>query len=382
MSPLAFLARPERWLWAIHRHRGTLSAAPNFAYELCLRAHRRRGARRARPELAGAWPSTAPSRSARTRCARFAAALRGATACGREAHGAGLWPGRMRRSGWRSRRSAAAPLIDRIQRDAFMRDAAVPCRPPPTTPTRCASSACGRPLPGHADPHRRRRRPRSWPSASKAGSSSRGRRPRSGYFRNPEADRAAVPRRLARLRRPRLSSPAARSTSPAASRTSSSAAGATSIRRSWKRRSATSPACARAASRCSAAPIRRPAPSAWWCWPKRASRRRRRAQRLRDAVSHAVVAAIGTPPDEVVLAPPHTVLKTSSGKMRRAACRELLRARRASARRRVTARRQVLRLALGAARAADAARGGAPGRRAVGRLGDAVLACWRRRPGC
>ncbi|EXJ14540.1 AMP-binding protein [Imhoffiella purpurea] len=36
MSPLAFLARPGRWLQAIHRHRGTLSAAPNFAYELCL----------------------------------------------------------------------------------------------------------------------------------------------------------------------------------------------------------------------------------------------------------------------------------------------------------------------------------------------------------
>ena len=37
MSPLDFLARPERWLWAIHRHRGTATAAPNFAYELCLR---------------------------------------------------------------------------------------------------------------------------------------------------------------------------------------------------------------------------------------------------------------------------------------------------------------------------------------------------------
>ncbi|MCY1280441.1 2-succinylbenzoate--CoA ligase [compost metagenome] len=36
MSPLAFLARPSRWLWAIHNFRGTLSAAPNFAYELCL----------------------------------------------------------------------------------------------------------------------------------------------------------------------------------------------------------------------------------------------------------------------------------------------------------------------------------------------------------
>ncbi len=37
MSPLGFLARPEHWLWAIHKHRGTLSASPNFGYELCLR---------------------------------------------------------------------------------------------------------------------------------------------------------------------------------------------------------------------------------------------------------------------------------------------------------------------------------------------------------
>jgi len=37
MSPLAFLSRPERWLWAIHRHRATISPAPNFAYELCVR---------------------------------------------------------------------------------------------------------------------------------------------------------------------------------------------------------------------------------------------------------------------------------------------------------------------------------------------------------
>ncbi len=37
MSPLAFLTRPERWLRAFHKHRGTISAAPNFAYELCVR---------------------------------------------------------------------------------------------------------------------------------------------------------------------------------------------------------------------------------------------------------------------------------------------------------------------------------------------------------
>ncbi len=37
MSPLDFLARPERWLWAIHHHRGTVTAAPNFAFDLCVK---------------------------------------------------------------------------------------------------------------------------------------------------------------------------------------------------------------------------------------------------------------------------------------------------------------------------------------------------------
>ena len=37
MSPLTFLARPARWLRAVHRYRGTLSGGPNFAFELCTR---------------------------------------------------------------------------------------------------------------------------------------------------------------------------------------------------------------------------------------------------------------------------------------------------------------------------------------------------------
>jgi fatty-acyl-CoA synthase len=37
LSPLAFLSQPERWLRAIQRHRGTLSPAPNFAFELCVK---------------------------------------------------------------------------------------------------------------------------------------------------------------------------------------------------------------------------------------------------------------------------------------------------------------------------------------------------------
>lgn len=37
MGPQDFLARPSRWLQAISRHRGTISPAPNFAYEICAR---------------------------------------------------------------------------------------------------------------------------------------------------------------------------------------------------------------------------------------------------------------------------------------------------------------------------------------------------------
>ncbi len=37
MSPLTFLARPQRWLSAISDYGGTISGAPNFAYEACVR---------------------------------------------------------------------------------------------------------------------------------------------------------------------------------------------------------------------------------------------------------------------------------------------------------------------------------------------------------
>ena len=44
---------------------------------------------------------------------------------------------------------------------------------------------------------------------------------------------------------------------------------------------------------------------------------------LRSAIIEVSVDLIGSPPDEVVLAPPGTVLKTSSGKIWRAASRDL-----------------------------------------------------------
>jgi acyl-CoA synthetase (AMP-forming)/AMP-acid ligase II len=38
MSPATFLQHPFRWLQAISRYRATISGAPNFAYELCMRS--------------------------------------------------------------------------------------------------------------------------------------------------------------------------------------------------------------------------------------------------------------------------------------------------------------------------------------------------------
>ena len=105
-------------------------------------------------------------------------------------------------------------------------------------------------------------------------------------------------------------------------------------------------ACARAAWRSSAARMHRLAPSASSCWPKHAQLTPARAS-LREAVSRAVLDALGEPADEIVLAPPHTVLKTSSGKVRRSACRAVYEQGRVGAPRpRVP--RQVLRLAFGA----------------------------------
>lgn len=37
LSPVDFLVRPERWLWALSDSGGTLCPAPNFAFELCVR---------------------------------------------------------------------------------------------------------------------------------------------------------------------------------------------------------------------------------------------------------------------------------------------------------------------------------------------------------
>lgn len=145
MSPLAFLMRPERWLWSFHKHRGTITAAPNFAYELCVR-------KIADKDIEGLDLSS------------MRAALNGAEPVNPET--LERFAQRFARYGFRreaqlpvyglAEASLAVtvppldrgPLVDRIQREPFASEGrAVPADPSDATAIAFVSS--GRPIPGH-----------------------------------------------------------------------------------------------------------------------------------------------------------------------------------------------------------------------------------------
>ena len=185
MPPLGFLADPARWLWAIHRHRATISAAPNFAYELCLKLVRDEdiagldlGSLR---RLANGAEPVSPD-TIRRFAARFAP-------CGLRANAMapvyGLAesvvalafppPGR-------------APLIDRIDRDSLAAHGlAVPVLP--EVPDALELVACGQPIPGHeiriVDESGR-----ELPERHEGRVQFKGPSATAGYFRAPEKTRA------------------------------------------------------------------------------------------------------------------------------------------------------------------------------------------------
>jgi 1-acyl-sn-glycerol-3-phosphate acyltransferase len=184
MSPVTFLLRPSRWLWAIHRYRGTLSASPNFGYELCLR-------RIADDEIEGLDLSS------------LRVAFNGAEAVSPAT--VDRFCERFRRHGFRREAMMPVyglaecavglafpplnrgPLIDRVQRDAFVttRRAAAAA---PEDLTALRFVACGQPLPGYeirvAD-----ETGRELPERVEGRVQFRGPSTTSGYFRNPEATR-------------------------------------------------------------------------------------------------------------------------------------------------------------------------------------------------
>ena len=143
MSPLAFLARPGRWLHAIHRFRGTISGGPNFGYELLLRHVRDEELGRLdlsswRVAFNGAEPVSAET--IERFCARFAAAgFRREALCpvyGLAENAVGLAFPPLGRG----------PLIDSIDRDELARSRrAVPA----SGDGALRLVACGHPLPDH-----------------------------------------------------------------------------------------------------------------------------------------------------------------------------------------------------------------------------------------
>ncbi|MBK9021105.1 MAG: AMP-binding protein [Sulfuritalea sp.] len=315
MSPLDFLARPERWLWAIHEHRGTVTAAPNFAFELCLRhldPQRLQGLDLSSWRYAanGAEPVAAET------LARFAAAFRPygfrsealAPVYGLAECSVGLAvspPGR-------------GPLIDRVQREALARGDARPAANDDAEAVQMV--ACGQPLPRHQvrivdsqggelPPRQVGRLEFRGPSATR------------GYYRNAEATASLMndgwldSGDLAYLadgdiyiagRLKDMIIRGGRNLYPY--ELEEAVGGLPGVRRGCvavfgavEPGLGTEKLVVVAESRVTEAEVR---------------------QELVRRIDALAVELLGSPPDDVVLAAPNTVLKTSSGKIRRAATRD------------------------------------------------------------
>jgi acyl carrier protein len=317
MSPLSFLSRPERWLWAIHRYRGTLSASPNFGYEYCLR-------RLKDEDLQGLDLSS------------WRAAFNGAEAVSPDS--VQQFSERFAAFGFRDKAmmpvyglaestvGLAFPplqrgaLIDRIERDTFSRSGhAVPAPTDDQHALRFASS--GPPLPGHqvrvvdTAGH-------ELPERQEGRLQFRGPSSTSGYYRNAEktqdlfqgdwldsGDLAYIANGEVYItgRIKDIIIRAGRNIYPheleeAVGLVSGIRTGRVAVFGSKDAVTATERLIVLAETR---------------------SEDEAERNKLRAEINTLATDLVGAPPDEVVLAPPGTVLKTSSGKIRRAASREL-----------------------------------------------------------
>jgi acyl carrier protein len=316
MSPLSFLGRPVRWLQAIHEHGGTLSGGPNFGYELCLK-------RVDDADLAGldlrSWriafngaEPVSPDTVARF-TARFAQV--------------GLSPGAMTPVYGLAESAVAltippvgrGPVIDEVDRAALGRNHhAAPADPADPNPARIV--ACGTPLRGHevriVDRQGTRLVERLEGRVQFRGPSAT-----AGYHRNPAAtgrllrDGWLETGDLGYLadgelhvtgRVKDLIIRAGRNLHPA------------ELEEAVGRLDDVRQGCVAAfAATDEASGTERLVVVA----ETRVTDERERG-RLREAVTEVVTDVVGSPPDEVVLAGPGAVPKTSSGKIRRAATRE------------------------------------------------------------
>jgi 1-acyl-sn-glycerol-3-phosphate acyltransferase len=318
-SPLAFLARPARWLDAIHRHRGTISGGPNFAYELCLRHVGAEQLGRLdlsswRVAFNGAEPVSA--NTVERFCERFASA-----GFRREAM-APVYGLAENCVGLAFPPLGRGPVIDRIRRDDLARSGrAVPAQPDDPAPLSLV--ACGRPLPGNdirivdAAGH-------ELPDRHEGPLQFRGPSATRGYWRNPEATRRLLDGEwresgdLAYVadgdlyvtsRVKHLIIRAGRNIHPTDLEESVNAVDG--ILRGRVAAFGDSDAATGTERLIVLAETRKREPA--------------ELERMRGEINGLVADLVGAPPDEVVLAPPNTIPRTSSGKIRRLAGRDLWR---------------------------------------------------------
>jgi len=184
MPPLSFMARPMRWLRAIHRYQANISAAPNFAYDLCLRKLSDKDLEGLdlsswRVALNGAEPVHPPTIDAFIeRFSRYGFRKKammpvfGLAECS-----LGLTFPPLNRG----------PVIDQIKREEFMRFGTAEPTDDPDMQS-LSYVACGQPLPGHeiriVDANNK-----ELPERQEGQLHFRGAAATSGYFRNPEQTR-------------------------------------------------------------------------------------------------------------------------------------------------------------------------------------------------
>lgn len=317
MAPLTFLARPERWLRAIDNHKGTLSASPNFGYELCCKRlddASLEGLDLSSWRLAfnGAEPvSPETLTNFQKRFARYGFRKQSlAPVYGLAESSVGLAFPPQRR----------APIIDHIQRKTFLRSGiATPVDQ--YKPNALKFVACGRPLPDH---HIRivDNNDRELPERHEGHLQFKGPSATSGYFKNSDQTRAlfhgdwldsgdlayiAAGDLFITGRVKDIIIRGGRNIYPheveeAVGNIEGIRKGCVAVFGSQDKRSATEQVVILAESR---------------------ARKEDTINRLHKAVSDICIDLLGTPPDEIILAPPGTVLKTSSGKIRRAASKEM-----------------------------------------------------------
>ncbi|KAB2890672.1 MAG: AMP-binding protein [Desulfobulbaceae bacterium] len=317
MPPLSFIARPERWLQAIDRYRGTLSASPNFGYELCCSrlddkdlaeldlSSWRMAFNGAEPVI----PATLQRFEERfARCGYRPSATTPVYGLAESSVGLAFPP------------VGRGVLIDRIDRDLFLASGQAQ---PATDAQRQVFEfvCCGRPLPGHQirivdaggrelpDRHEGRLQFKG-PSAT------------SGYFRSPDKTRElfrdgwldsgdmayiAAGEVYITSRIKDIIIRGGRNVYP--HELEDAVGGIPGIRRG-----------------CTAVfGSKDPKTGTERLIVLTESRKRRDDElaALRRQVNAVTVDLLGMPPDEVLIAPPGSVLKTSSGKIRRAANRQL-----------------------------------------------------------